>query len=152
MIRAVFLVLAIALAMVVGSAAHAVIEVREFDDPDKQALYEELIDELRCLVCQNQNLAASNAELARDLRRQAYEMIDQGAGKDEVVDYMVDRYGDFVLYRPPFKSTTLLLWLGPVLFLAGGLVVVVVIARRRAAAVDVLSDDERREARSLLED
>lgn len=140
------------LAIVIGSAAYAVIEVREFNDPNKQALYEELIDELRCLVCQNQNLAASNAELAQDLRRQAHEMIEQGADKDEVIEYMVDRYGDFVLYRPPFKSTTLLLWLGPVLFLAAGLVVVMVVARRRAATADVLSDDERRKARSLLED
>lgn len=138
--------------LLLSLAAHAVIEVRTFDDPDKQRLYEELIDELRCLVCQNQNLAASNAELARDLRRQAHEMIERGAGKDEVVDYMVERYGDFVLYRPPFKSTTLLLWLGPVLFLATGLIVVIVIARRRASTADVLSDDERRKARSLLED
>lgn len=139
------------LAFVIASTAYGVIEVREFDDPEKQALYEELIDELRCLVCQNQNLAASNADLARDLRRQAYEMIDQGAGKDEVVDYMVARYGDFVLYRPPFKPITLLLWLGPFLFLAAGLIVVVVVARRRAAAEE-LSDDERRKARRLLED
>ncbi len=142
----------LAWALLVSSASYAVIEVREFDDPDKQALYEELIDELRCLVCQNQNLAASNADLAKDLRRQAHEMIQQGAGKDEVIDYMVDRYGDFVLYRPPFKPTTLLLWVGPALFLAIGLVVVVIVSRRRAANEEALSDDERREARRLLGD
>lgn len=142
----------LAWALFFSSAAYAVIEVREFEDPHKQELYEELIDELRCLVCQNQNLAASNADLAKDLRKQAYDMIEQGADKDEVVDYMVDRYGDFVLYRPPFNSTTLLLWVGPALFLAGGLVVVVVVARRRAAAAGTLSDDERRKARNLLED
>ncbi len=142
----------LAWALLVSSASYAVIEVREFDDPTKQALDEELIDELRCLVCQNQNLAASNADLARDLRRQAHEMIGQGADKDEVIEYMVNRYGDFVLYRPPFKATTVLLWVGPALFLVAGLVVVTVVARRRAANTEALSDDERREARSLLED
>lgn len=144
--------LILAWALLVSSASFAVIEVREFDDPDKQALYEELIDELRCLVCQNQNLAASNADLAKDLRRQAHEMIQEGAGKDEIIEYMVNRYGDFVLYRPPFKPTTLLLWVGPALFLAIGLVAVVIVSRRRAANEETLSDDERREARSLLED
>lgn len=142
----------LAWAVLFSTATHAVIEVREFDDPRKQQLYEELVGELRCLVCQNQNLEASNADLARDLRRQAYEMIQQGAGKDEIVEFMVDRYGDFVLYRPPLKATTLLLWLGPALFLAAGLVAVAVIARRRAGAGDQLSDDERRKARKLLED
>lgn len=144
--------LILAWVLFISPAAYAVIEVREFDDPARQALYEELIDELRCLVCQNQNLAASNADLARDLRRQAYEMIQRGAGKDEVIEYMVNRYGDFVLYRPPLRLTTLLLWAGPVLFLAAGLIVVVVVARRRADAAGVLSDDERRKARKLLED
>ncbi len=142
----------LAWALLISSAAYGVIEGREFDDPAKQALYEELIDELRCLVCQNQNLAASNADLAKDLRRQTHEMIEQGADKDEVIEYMINRYGDFVLYRPPFKATTLLLWVGPALFLVTGLVVVMVVARRRAANAEALSDDERREARSLLED
>jgi cytochrome c-type biogenesis protein CcmH len=140
------------LVFVTSSAAYAVIEVREFDDPTRQELYEELVDELRCLVCQNQNLAASNADLAKDLRRQAYEMIQQGASKEEIIAYMVDRYGDFVLYRPPLKSTTMFLWLGPILFVAAGLMVVAVIARRRTAASGTLSEDERRKARKLLED
>lgn len=138
--------------LLISPAAWAVIEVRDFDDPAKRELYEELIEELRCLVCQNQNLAASNADLAKDLRRQSYEMIQQGASKDEIIDYMVDRYGDFVLYRPPFKPITLLLWLGPALFLAGGLAVIIVMVRRRAVAGDELSEDERREARRLLGD
>lgn len=145
--RALFVILAFLAAF----AAHAVIEVRSFDDPDKQRLYEEIIDELRCLVCQNQNLAASNADLAKDLRRQTYEMIQQGADKGEVLDYMVERYGDFVLYRPPVKSTTLMLWAGPAVLLAVGLLIVVVVARRRRAAAD-LADDERERARRLLED
>jgi cytochrome c-type biogenesis protein CcmH len=106
---------------------------------------------LRCLVRQNQNLAASNAGLARDLRGHAYEMIEQGAGKDEIIDYMTARYGDFVLYRPPVKATTLLLWAGPALLLGVGLAIVVVVARRHAGAAD-LAEDERQLARRLLGD
>ena len=74
-----------------------------FEDPDRQALYDKLVRELRCLVCQNQNLADSNAELARDLRNKAYQMVAKGESYDDVVEYMVARYGDFVLYRPPLK-------------------------------------------------
>lgn len=139
------------LSLLAALSAHAVIEVRRFEDPAKQQLYEEIIDELRCLVCQNQNLAASNAELARDLRGQTYEMLQAGASKSEVLDYMVERYGDFVLYRPPVKSTTLMLWVGPAVLLAVGLAVVVVVARRRRAATE-LTDDERDRARRLLGD
>ncbi len=75
--------------------------------------YNRLIKELRCLVCQNQNLAGSDADLAQDLRRQTHEMLMKGNNPDQVIQYMVDRYGDFVLYRPLFKGSTLFLWLGP---------------------------------------
>jgi len=78
-----------------------------------EADYNRLTNELRCLVCQNQNLAGSDADLARDLRRQTHEMLMEGNNPDQVVEYMVERYGDFVLYRPQFKKSTLLLWLGP---------------------------------------
>lgn len=91
----------------------ASIEAYEFNDAQMEADYNQLVNELRCLVCQNQNLSGSNSDLARDLRRQTYEMIIQGKSQDQVKQYMVDRYGDFVLYRPQFKSSTLLLWLGP---------------------------------------
>ena len=79
-----------------------------------------LAEQLRCLVCQNQSIADSNAELAVDLRRQIREQIAAGRSDGEIVDYMVQRYGDFVLYRPPFKATTMLLWLGPALLLLIG--------------------------------
>lgn len=142
----------LAVCLIVSCAANAVIEVHQFDDPAKKQLYEELIAELRCLVCQNQNLAASTADLARDLRQETYEMVEKGASEQDVLDYMVARYGDFVLYRPPVKSTTLLLWAGPIVLLLAGLVIVVVVARRRAATTGELDDEERREARRLLED
>lgn len=144
-------ILIVVLMLFTALSAQAVIEVRSFDDPAKRQLYEELIEELRCLVCQNQNLAASNADLAKDLRRQTYNMIQDGATKSEILDYMVQRYGDFVLYRPPVRSTTLMLWIGPAVLLVVGLAIVVVIARKRRSAED-LTDDERQKARKLLED
>ena len=95
----------------------ASIEAYQFESAEMEADYNQLINELRCLVCQNQNLAGSDADLARDLRRQTYDMLSQGKSQQQVIDFMVARYGDFVLYRPQFKSTTYLLWLGPFLLL-----------------------------------
>ena len=103
----------------------AAIEAYDFKDAETEALYKDLIQELRCLVCQNQNLADSDADLAKDLRQQTYEMLQQGKDRKQIVEYMVNRYGDFVLYRPPVKSGTLLLWLGPFVLVALVLVMVV---------------------------
>ena len=88
--------------------------------------------ELRCLVCQNQTIADSHADLAVDLRRQIREMLARGDSQPQVLDYMTARYGDFVLYRPPFKPSTLLLWLGPALLLVGALGTLALVLRRRA--------------------
>ena len=93
--------------------AQAAIESYNFDTAEQEEAYNKLIFELRCLVCQNQNLADSNAELAQDLRREVYKMISSGQSENEVVDFMVARYGDFVLYRPPMNTSTALLWVGP---------------------------------------
>ncbi|HEY9398065.1 MAG TPA: cytochrome c-type biogenesis protein [Burkholderiales bacterium] len=108
--------------------------------------------ELRCLVCQNQSIADSHADLAVDLRREIGEQIAAGRSDRQIIDYMVDRYGEFVLYRPPFKITTLLLWLGPALLLIVG---VFALRRnlktRRALVIDApLDDEERRRAAALL--
>ncbi len=128
----------------------AAIEAYEFDSAEMEADYNQLIDELRCLVCQNQNLADSDADLAKDLRRETYEMLQQGKSQREVMDFMVERYGDFVLYRPQFKSSTYLLWLGPFLLLL--VVLVLVVRRLRAAAGPVEVDaDALADARELLE-
>lgn len=89
-------------------------------DPALDKRVQAIAAELRCLVCQNQTIADSHAELAQDLRRQVREMLQQGKSEREILDYMTARYGDFVLYRPPWKASTLLLWLGPVLLLLGG--------------------------------
>jgi cytochrome c-type biogenesis protein CcmH len=111
-----------------------------------------LSEQLRCLVCQNQSIAESNADLAVDLRRQINEQIAAGRSDGEIIDFMVQRYGDFVLYRPPFKASTVLLWLGPALLLLGGLWALarVLRSRTRAAEEQPLSDEERARAARLL--
>ncbi|MEP7183397.1 MAG: cytochrome c-type biogenesis protein [Betaproteobacteria bacterium] len=121
-------------------------------DPVKSARAVRLTDELRCLVCQNQTIADSNAELAVDLRRQVREQIDAGKSDKEIIDYMVNRYGDFVLYRPPVKATTLLLWGGPALLFAIGLAVIVVVlrGRRRVAEETPLTAEEHARAADML--
>ncbi len=139
------------LLLVLTLAADAKVEMLQFSNPDDEQRYQHLIAELRCLVCQNQNLADSDAELAQDLRQQTYEMIERGASDDEIIAFMVARYGDFVLYRPPLRTTTLLLWVGPFLLVGLGIAVLVTIIRRRAGDVrDVTTDTERARVRALL--
>lgn len=133
-------------------AAQAGVEVLSFESPDQESRYQDLIHELRCLVCQNQSLAESNADLAQDLRRQTYDMLRQGASDREIVDYMVARYGDFVLYRPPLHGTTVLLWTGPFLLLLTGLFVMLrIVGKRRTAEAAVQDDAALARARRLLE-
>ena len=120
-----------------------------------EAVEKRLVDissELRCLVCQNESLSASNAELAHDLRREIRSQIAAGKSDGEIREFMVSRYGDFVLYRPPLKGTTLLLWFGPALFFAVGLVALIRYLRRRNAAIKdaPLSANEQAEVDRLL--
>ncbi len=102
------------------------------EDPVLEARVLRISAELRCLVCQNQTIADSHADLAQDLRQQVREMIRQGKTDAQIVAFMTERYGDFVLYRPPMKSTTWLLWFGPALLLVGGLAVLILVLRRRS--------------------
>ncbi len=142
--------LAIAL-LIFSSTVFARIETHEFKSPEDEARFKVLTEELRCLVCQNQNIAASNAELAQDLRDQAYKMIQEGKSNDEIVAYMVDRYGDFVLYRPPLETSTLLLWIGPFIILIGGIgFIITFIRRRNATAEPELSAEQQARAEKLL--
>lgn len=110
-------------------------------------------EELRCLVCQNESLAGSRADLANDLRREIRKMIVEGKTDQEILDFMVARYGDFVLYRPPVKPATWLLWGGPFILLAGGLGALVFFLRRRNRIISapVLSEEQRRRAAALLD-
>jgi cytochrome c-type biogenesis protein CcmH len=110
-----------------------------------------LAEDLRCLVCQNQTLADSNAPLAEDLRNEIREQMRKGSTDLEIVDYLVARYGDFVRYRPPLKATTILLWFGPALLLAVGFAVLVRRVRRRRQPEDTgITDEERKRAVELL--
>jgi len=144
------------LLLVISINSHAV-DSRQLSDPKQQESYETLTKELRCLVCQNQTIADSNAELASDLRRQVYEMLQQGKSEQDIIRYMTDRYGEFVLYKPAFAGKTSLLWIAPVVFLFMGLMTVfLVIRRKRATAqlnVDALdiTTEKQKKIRSLLE-
>ena len=100
-------------------------------NPELEARVMRVAAELRCLVCQNQTIADSHAGLAEDLRRQIREMLEKGQSEAQILEFMTQRYGDFVLYRPPVKPTTWLLWGGPALFLVGGLATLVLVLRRR---------------------
>jgi len=120
-------------------------------DPALEQRVMALSNELRCLVCQNQTIADSNAPLAEDLRNQVREKMRQGSSDSEILDFMVARYGDFVLYRPPFKATTFLLWFGPLLLLAAGSIVLLRRLLRRPPAPDVeMTAAERKRAEKLL--
>jgi cytochrome c-type biogenesis protein CcmH len=126
--------LLLTLLLALGAALHAAgVEVREFASPEQEARYKHLIQELRCTVCQNQNIAESNAELAEDLRRKTYELLQEGLSDEQILGYMAERYGNFVLYRPPLTAGTLLLWIGPFLVAAfGGFLLLRVLHSRRA--------------------
>lgn len=131
--------------------------VLNFSSPERAQLYGELTREFRCLKCQNQNLADSNASLAADLREEIRTQVEAGKGRDEIAAYLVARYGDFVLYRPPFRRSTWALWIGPfVLLLIGIAYAAVLIRRHRSAGVqtpaDAATTDYQRIARGLLED
>ena len=108
---------------------------------EQEAHYRELIHQLRCLVCQNQTIADSNAELAQDLRRQVREQIEQGRTDAEIISFMVQRYGDFVLYKPPMKPATFLLWVGPFLLLGLALALALRLMRRRRRTMPATNPD-----------
>ena len=127
------------------------IEFHTFENKQQEQLYLDLIAELRCVKCQNQNLAESNAELARDMRDKAYEMVSQGKSRSDVVNYMTARYGDFVLYKPPFKSKTLLLWIGPPILLLFSLFLLLKIIRGQSTQKkETLSESDRDSVRAVL--
>jgi cytochrome c-type biogenesis protein CcmH len=121
------------------------------DDPALEKRVRDLSSELRCLVCQNQTLADSNAPLAVDLRNQVREQLKGGKSERDVIDFLVARYGDFVLYRPPLQANTVLLWLGPFLLLAAGLALLIWRLRRRRVPEPELSAADRERAARLLE-
>ena len=134
-----------------STMSFAAIETYQFSDTEDEIRYQKMIAELRCLVCQNQNLADSNAELAQDLRAKTFEMVNAGASNNEIAEFMVARYGDFVLYRPPLKGQTLLLWIGPFGILLIALIVFFITVRRSQTNIK-LSTQARAKAASLLDE
>ncbi len=133
------------------STLNAAVELKQFKNAEQEQRYKNIIDELRCLVCQNQNLADSNAGLAQDLRKQVHKMILAGDDDEAIFDYMVTRYGDFVLYRPPFKATTFLLWVGPFIIFALGLFVLIrFIRQRKKVVVTELNSGDKEKLKQLL--
>jgi cytochrome c-type biogenesis protein CcmH len=143
-------------AVLLAGATGAFAQGAELAKPDAQVerRLKGLADELRCLVCQNQTIADSNAPLALDLRNQIREQIAAGRSDSDIRDYMVTRYGDFVLYRPPFKATTAVLWAGPFILIALGFGIFTVIVRRRRgqADADPMPRERRAELAALLEE
>lgn len=135
-----------------SQSVHAEIEVYQFANPEIELRYQSLTEELRCLVCQNQNIADSHAELAQDLRRKVYEKLNSGESNEQIIAYMTERYGDFVLYRPPFNTRTLILWLAPVLtLLIGGIGFWSLLKRRENSTEEKLSDTELADLNKLLQ-
>jgi len=124
------------------------------ENPQAEARLKALAVELRCLVCQNQTLADSNAPLAEDLRREVREMIAKNMSDQEIIDFLVERYGDFVLYRPPLRVTTTLLWIGPFLLLAiGGAALILAVRRRQKTLPEaVVSEADHKRVEHLLSD
>ena len=134
--------------------AQAAIDTYELADEAERQRYRSLIEELRCPKCQNQNIADSDAPIAMDLRAQVYRMLEEGQSNEQIIDFLVSRYGDFVLYKPPVTARTLLLWYGPAGLLVGGFVLLgVVVLRRRGkkfAGSSGLSADEQQRLAALL--
>ncbi|MDW3094894.1 MAG: cytochrome c-type biogenesis protein [Gammaproteobacteria bacterium] len=122
--------------------------------PEYEERYEHLLSELRCLVCQNQTVAESPADLSNDLRIEVKEMLERGATDQEILKFMSDRYGDFVLYNPPVKPRTYLLWIGPFLLLAGGLITALMLVKRRSMDItdNELNDKDRQRLKDLLDE
>lgn len=141
--------------LIASSWAAAAIDVYEFNNEVDRKRYQSFIDEMRCPKCQNQNLSGSDSPIAMDLRRELYLMIEAGKSDKEIVDFMVERYGEFILYRPRINSSTILLWGAPIFLLIAGIILLLVIVRRRRAAEAIqadagLSEEEQARLAGLL--
>ena len=147
---------ALVFGLTLAGVAQAAIDTYEFASDAERDRFRELTKELRCPKCQNQDIADSNAPIATDLRREIYRMLGEGKDNQQILDFMVARYGDFVLYKPALTRKTAVLWFGPFALLLGGLVLIgVIVGRRRrapqAAGSDTLSVEERQRLDTLLD-
>ena len=147
---------AVVFGLTLTGIAHAAIDTYEFANDAERERFRELTKELRCPKCQNQDIADSNAPIATDLRREIFRMLGEGKDNQQILDFMVARYGDFVLYKPALTSKTAVLWFGPLALLVGGMVVIgVIVGRRRRTgqteSSDTLSVEERKRLDTLLD-
>ena len=128
-------------ALLLASPLRAAIDIYQFDNTDQQDRFHRLTEELRCPKCQNQSIADSDAEIARDMRERTARMIREGRSDQEVVNFFVDRYGDFVSYRPPVNERTAILWMGPLGLLLLGVLAIVLLVRRASRRAELEEDD-----------
>ena len=146
---------ALVFGLTLTGVAQAAIDTYEFKNDAERDRFRELTKELRCPKCQNQDIADSNAPIATDLRREIFRMLGEGKDNQQIIDFMVDRYGDFVRYKPALTGKTAILWFGPLVLLVGGFVVIgVIVGRRRtrrATRTDTLSAEERQRLDTLLD-
>ena len=139
--------------LVVPSLGAYTLEEFKFQDPAQAEDFRRLTAELRCLVCQNESLAGSQADLAQDLRKEVYRLLQSGKSREEVINFLVARYGDFVLYDPPLKPSTYPLWFGPLLLAGvGGLFLLLTLRKKKEAREEALSPEERQRLQALLAD
>lgn len=148
------ILLSLVLSLSVNQAQASPVDTYEFNDEVTKIRFQELSKELRCPKCQNQNLADSNSPIAADLRKELYELLQQGKADSEIVNFMVDRYGEFVLYRPRVSQLTYVLWFGPAVLILLGIIVVIVIVRRKPLDKKdlVLSSAQQDKLKKLLDD
>ena len=152
MIKKLISVLALCLLLGAGTThAGVTLEAFKFDSKAEEQHFKDLIEELRCLVCQNQSLLDSDAELAHDLRAEVYDMIQAGKSDEEIVTFLVDRYGDFVLYNPPVKPSTWLIWFGPfVLLLIAAFLLLRAVRRQKNTPAHEITPEERARLDAIL--
>ena len=140
----------------ISSSSLSVVELKEFSSNQLRVRFQVLVTELRCPKCQNQYLADSNSPISADLRTEIYRMLEEGSTDQEIIDFLVVRYGEFVMYRPPVKKTTLILWLAPGLLLIVGIIIITVMRRRHtlddATATSILASEELERLNKLLGD
>ncbi|EKF73920.1 cytochrome C biogenesis protein [Alcanivorax hongdengensis A-11-3] len=127
----------------VSLPAWSAIDVYQFDNSQQEDRFHRLTEELRCPKCQNQSISASDADIAKDMRARVHRMILEGKSDDEIVGYFVDRYGNFVTYRPPVNRGTLILWLGPLLLFVGGALVIILLLKRASGRADTDEGDDQ---------
>ncbi|MCC4307925.1 cytochrome c-type biogenesis protein CcmH [Alcanivorax marinus] len=142
MIRVFPALLLVLCALLLASPLRAAIDLYQFDNTEQQDRFHRLTEELRCPKCQNQSIADSDAEIARDMRERTARMIREGRSDQEVVNFFVDRYGDFVSYRPPVNERTAILWMGPLGLLLLGVLAIVLLVRRASRRAELEEDDQ----------